>query len=229
MRTPLCASLGSIALLLAVGGCPRTEDDGLSGAEAGVPGGMGPVDAALVDAPEQQGCDGPACKHLTLGMACTAAADCESGSCSDGVCCNVPCAGACVRCDQAASPGQCLPVAPGQSDPRGICHDDGVASCGLTGGCNGQGACARYAAGSACRPSACAGGSMVPAGSCDGRGSCLEGPAIACDPFMCGGGACLESCAGDADCVAPATCVGGSCGKRGLGQACQNEIGRAHV
>jgi hypothetical protein len=218
VRTPLCARV--LVLAVVVSGCPKTESEGLSGApEAGPSVTLSP-DAGAPDAPVS-GCDGPACKHLALGMPCGQPGDCESGSCSDGVCCNVACAGACVRCDQPGNAGQCLPVTAGQADPHGVCRDDGLASCGMTGGCNGQGACARYAAGSVCKPSACAGGSMIPAGSCDGRGSCLEGPAITCDPFMCGGEACLETCTTDADCVPPATCAGGSCGKRGLGQVCQ--------
>jgi len=212
-----------LAVLVGAPACKKTHDQGLgSGNEAGAP--PGPADGGeSADAPPPlMGCDGAACKHLPLGAACTTGTDCDSGSCADGVCCNLGCAGTCVSCNQPGSAGQCLPVAAGTSDPRGICKDEGAASCGLTGSCNGQGGCARYAAGSVCKPSSCAGGSMIPAGTCDGRGTCLEGPAIACDPFMCGGTACLDTCTSDADCVTPATCAAGSCGKRGLGQACQS-------
>jgi hypothetical protein len=34
---------------------------------------------------------------------------------------------------------------------------------------------------------------------------------IDCSPFVCRNGACLSTCGGDTDCVAPATCLNGSC------------------
>lgn len=214
--------LGALAV---AGGCAKTEDRGL-----GTPGDAGtpappstdaPVAPGSDDAaPPAAGCDGPSCKHQPLGTACASGDDCASGFCADGVCCNLVCTGACVGCNQAGSAGQCLPIEVGGADPRGVCRDEGVATCGLTGRCNGQGACARYAAGSACRPSECAAGSMVPAGTCDGRGACQTGPAISCEPYLCSGTACRNSCDGPADCVSPAACNAGSCGKRGLGQAC---------
>jgi hypothetical protein len=169
------------------------------------------------------GCDGAACKHLPLGAACTTGTDCDSGSCADGVCCNLGCAGTCVSCNQPGSAGQCLPVAAGTSDPRGICKDEGAASCGLTGSCNGQGGCARYAAGSVCKPSSCAGGSMIPAGTCDGRGTCLEGAGHRLRSLhvrrhgLPGHVHLRRRLRGR-----PPPARRGSCGKRGLGQACQS-------
>src|SRR3954468_3871560 len=153
-----------------VGAC-ATKDQGLGATEGGATGGTGGAsDAEAPGSPDAPfiGCDGPSCKDLALGQSCAVGDDCDSGSCADGVCCNLACAGSCVSCNQAGSAGQCLPVVAGTMDPRGTCKDEGVASCGLTGGCNGQGGCARYAAGSVCKPSSCAGGSMVPAGTCDG-------------------------------------------------------------
>jgi hypothetical protein len=223
VRTPL-VPVWLLAAMAATGACAKTHDQGLTSPEAGASptGGSSGTDAGTAEDAPFTGCDGPACKHLALGSTCAQNDDCDSGSCADGVCCNLACDGACVSCNQPGSAGECLPVAAGATDPHGTCKDEGTSTCGLTGACNGKGGCARYAAGTMCKPSACAGGSMVPASSCDGRGSCLEGPAISCDPFMCGGTACLQTCGSDADCVAPATCVSGSCGKRGLGQACQS-------
>jgi hypothetical protein len=213
-------------LLMAAGlGACATEDKGLASTPDGdvmvtdgpsvadVPGGAEDLAPA--------GCDGPACKHQPIGTACASRDDCASGFCADGVCCNVECSGACVTCSQAGRTGQCLPVDAGAEDPHGLCKDQGAGSCGQTGRCSGQGSCARYAAGTSCKPSECTGGSMTPAGTCDGRGTCLSGPAISCEPYMCANASCRQSCDSDVDCVAPATCIGGSCGKRGLGQVCK--------
>ena len=46
----------------------------------------------------------------TRNQTCTEAAQCGSGFCVDGVCCNQECIGTCVSCNQAQSPGTCLPV-----------------------------------------------------------------------------------------------------------------------
>jgi hypothetical protein len=208
-----------LAALLAAGGCAKTKDAGLGTPEDG---GMLGADAtgAPADAPAIA-CDGPTCKHQPIGSACATADDCESASCADGVCCEIACSGACVTCNQAGSAGRCLPIAAGQTDAHGVCPTEAVVSCGFTGRCNGQGGCARYPAGTTCQPSSCMGGSMVPPAACDGHGTCLAGPAIACDPYQCGDAACRDRCTADQDCVTPATCMAGSCGKRGLGQACQ--------
>jgi hypothetical protein len=43
-------------------------------------------------------------------QACTEATQCASGFCVDGVCCNEACTGTCSSCNQAQSPGTCLPI-----------------------------------------------------------------------------------------------------------------------
>jgi hypothetical protein len=113
-------------------------------------------------------------------------------------------------------------MAMGLPDPHRLCKDEGPTTCGYTGRCNGQGGCTRYAPGTPCKPQSCAGGSMVPAATCDGRGTCVDSAAIACEPYQCAGTACIPTCQSDTECVAPATCSAGSCGSRGLGQACKN-------
>jgi hypothetical protein len=47
------------------------------------------------------------------------------------------------------------------------------------------------------------------------------GQSVTCAPFMCSGNDCVSTCQTAEDCVAPATCTNGSCGKRGLGQSCR--------
>jgi hypothetical protein len=41
---------------------------------------------------------------------CTEAAQCASGFCVDGVCCNEACTGTCFSCNQAQSAGTCVPI-----------------------------------------------------------------------------------------------------------------------
>jgi hypothetical protein len=156
-----------------------------------------------------------------LGGACEVGANCESGYCSDGVCCDVACTGACVACDLAGLRGRCTPQAAGAEDRHGICRAEPRESCGMSGFCNGQGGCARYTAGTVCREPSCSDAQhFVPASLCDGDGLCRHGTALACNPSTCQGGACLNACTSDATCVPPETCVNGSCGPKGLGQDC---------
>lgn len=49
------------------------------------------------------------------GATCTAASQCGTGFCVDGVCCNAACTGACVACDNVGSVGTCTSVADGAS------------------------------------------------------------------------------------------------------------------
>lgn len=165
-------------------------------------------------------CAGGSCGNKPLGAKCGGKDECDSGFCADGVCCNVACTGACMSCNQIAKMGACNPVEEGATDPRRICKDEGKASCGFSGSCNGQGGCAKYASGSVCKAASCAGDSLMPASVCDGKGTCVPGSPVGCAPNKCTDGACKVTCTENSDCVAPAVCNGGSCGKRGLGQSC---------
>jgi hypothetical protein len=115
---------------LAANGCERdvTSDDSNCGACANqCP--MGQHCVASV-------CTTPTCvgqPHLLLGQPCTCAADCQSGFCVDGVCCNAACSGTCTACDQPGTAGTCsqvtgAPVAghgscpAGQTCSSGACH-----------------------------------------------------------------------------------------------------------
>ncbi|MCG5051902.1 MAG: hypothetical protein KA712_02990 [Myxococcales bacterium] len=171
-------------------------------------------------APGQQCKDG-SCGKKPGGAACDSADECISGFCADGVCCNTSCDGACVSCNQPLKMGECLPVAKGLPDPRMLCKDEGANTCGTSGVCDGEGACARYSNTTVCRPSRCEGNSEVAASTCDGKGSCNAGGQTACLPFICSAGMCKSECMSDADCFGGNTCIGGSCGKKGNGQECK--------
>jgi hypothetical protein len=166
-------------------------------------------------------CGGAACDARPAGAACQRADQCDSGFCADGVCCNVACNGACVSCKLPDREGECVSVPAGQPDVHNVCRKDAPESCGQSGLCNGQGGCAKYSAGSPCSAGSCDGTRMlVPASECDGEGNCMKGTAIDCAPFLCDGTACSPNCTDNSQCIAPAQCQGGSCGKKGNGQKC---------
>jgi hypothetical protein len=150
-----------------------------------------------------------------IGGDCATNAECVTGFCVDGVCCNAACRGACVSCISPRSVGTCMPVPAGVRDPRATCTDQGVASCGQNGTCDGVGGCALYAAGSECAQSFCTGNVSTPPATCDGAGVCVTGPSLVCTPYSCVNGACYADCVSPAECVVGASCVDSSC--RGTG------------
>ncbi len=152
----------------------------------------------------------------SLGTACTTAAQCASGSCVDGVCCNVASCGSCQACDLPGAPGVCALVAAGQVDPRGVCTDQGAATCGSNGLCDGVGGCQQYGQGTVCAASSCppGGSTLTHQGSCSGTGAC-DATTVSCAPYLCGAAnACGFSCVSDVDCAASFHCnpATGTCG-----------------
>lgn len=154
-----------------------------------------------------------------LGLACACGAECDSGICTDGVCCNVACDQPCVSCRLPDRLGACTSVAPGSPDPRGLCTKESPETCGRNGLCGPSG-CARYAPGTNCKAASCSGSSLVYP-YCMPDGTCTGGSPINCAPSICAGGACKLRCTSDGDCAAGKRCVNGSCGLRGLGQSCE--------
>jgi hypothetical protein len=205
------------ALAAAAAGCGSvaaggaTQDGGRDG-----PAATGRADGSMGGSADRE-----AGVALAAGLPCESAAECDSGFCADGVCCGVPCTGACVACNQPEQLGTCAPVPAGGEDLHGVCKAESAESCGQSGFCNGQGGCAKHAAGTVCRPSSCTDPQhFVPPSLCDGDGTCQHGTALSCSPSTCAAGACLGSCTGDDTCVPPQSCVSGSCGPKGLGQDC---------
>lgn len=70
--------------------------------------------------------DGKTCTRGICGtiprMPCVHNADCESGFCSNGACCDRACDGPCESCLLAGSVGKCTRVDDGTPDPNGICQ-----------------------------------------------------------------------------------------------------------
>jgi hypothetical protein len=165
---------------------------------------------------------------------CKLAADCASGFCVDGVCCDAKCDAPCSSCALPWSPGKCA------QQPYGydLRHRCGAAdSCTAT--CGAAGDCVPVRGGEQCAPSACTDQShgVGPVVCAAAGASC---PTSAAVPFDCGAfacvpafGACRDRCSTTDDCatgffcdVPSATCVappasadGGGCGVGGAGRA----------
>ena len=148
------------------------------------------------------------------GVACTGADQCSSGYCVDGVCCDQPCSGVCYTCTAPGSFGICVAAATG-TDPRDECDNQGAASCGTSGKCNGAGACAFYAGG-ACGSTtpACnaASSAIVDSSACDGMGSCVPNVVHDCNGYRCQNAACgTGPCTRDDICATHAFCSASAC------------------
>jgi hypothetical protein len=148
------------------------------------------------------------------GAACTAGTTCASGFCADGICCNSACGDLCWACNLAHALGTCVPV-PTDDDPRGDCSAEAPATCGLTGGCDGRGACRRHPIGTECQARSCSAGTETTAGQCNGTGACLAGTSSACTTSACTGDRCATGCSGTAPCENGFSCVAGQCAPAG--------------
>ncbi|HXU05915.1 MAG TPA: hypothetical protein VN903_33405, partial [Polyangia bacterium] len=165
-------------------------------------------------------CVNGSCGLKPNGATCAKGDECGSTHCTDGVCCNVACEGACVSCNQDSRPGTCWPIDAGNPDPHGVCQSQLAATCGTTGACDGIGGCALYAAETVCVPQSCSGDRLNTAGTCNGVGTCRTPGVQNCAPYKCANNGCISKCASDDDCVAGPSCVNGSCGPKAPGQPC---------
>src|SRR6185436_6274861 len=150
------------------------------------------------------------------GAACGQSADCASGNCVDGVCCDLPCGGsaaddcqACAVSAGAARDGECALVAAG------------VTCRAANGGCDVAETCtgtfefcpsdAFAAPSTVCAPPSCdsAAATETLAALCTGNSPlCPPGFQIPCTPSYCYGNACALGCVTDAICPLDAYCDG---------------------
>ncbi len=166
------------------------------------------------------GCYGGACKRLG-GGACLIDAECGSGFCTDGVCCESRCLGTCESCGQSNRLGFCDPYASG-TDPANECAAQPASTCGTSGTCSGSRSCSLYPSGTTCAAATCLnGGTSAPADTCNGSGTCVDTGTLNCAPYTCNAasGLCKTTCGTAADCQAGYTCSGGVC-KRATGSGC---------
>jgi hypothetical protein len=176
-----------------------------------------------------QQCDGlGACKKV-LGQACGGTAECLSGFCADGVCCNAACGGDCVTCNAS---GTCVNVASGQQDtcaPGSVCN--GVGTCKLINGqvCGGGAECmSTFCVDGRCCNSSC----NTPCHACNvagNEGSCVVSSVgtqdlCAANQVCSAAGTCKlvsgQACGNDGTLCASGLCVDGVCCDTTCGQAC---------
>jgi MYXO-CTERM domain-containing protein len=144
------------------------------------------------------------------GAPCIVGSSCDSGFCTDAVCCQSACGSQCQMCQ--AGTGNCLVIAGSPVQPRPPCLGDGGP---CTGACPGgaQLTCAYPTQSTSCGSGSCASGIEAPPPVCDGAGVCKASAPVSCSPYVCSpmGTTCLASCSGQADCIAGDVCVGSSC------------------
>jgi hypothetical protein len=160
-----------------------------------------------------------------VGQACSGPSGCTSGHCIDGVCCESACEGTCQACAASLTgkmDGACADVTAG-TDPHSSCNDEGAATCGKSGACDGKGACAFYPAMTECAPTSCANGTKTLAKACDGSGACKDSGTVMC-AMGCDGNVCKGDCTGDGSCAMGQYCdfgTGACTPKKGNGNVCQ--------
>ena len=102
---------------------------------------------------------------MLSSTACAAGSECGTGNCTDGVCCNAACAGACDACDVPGFVGTCSPRPDGSSCANAS-YCDGVETC--RGGACSPGA-----------PVACVDpDGLVPLACSDAQQGCVEQPNV---------------------------------------------------
>jgi len=162
-------------------------------------------------------CRGGVCKPLSgPGTKCSIDAECSTGHCVDGVCCDSDCTGQCEACAQSVAIGTCTPIAEGQPPAQGR---PGCAGAGtLCGGvCDGKTtrSCTYPGPGVSCRDGRCQNGNATLAAFCDGAGSCPPATVEPCPKgASCVGALCsgtADSCISDGDCNSTQYCAGGVC------------------
>jgi hypothetical protein len=167
-------------------------------------------------------CQNGSCGPKSNGQPCTAAGECGSDHCVDGVCCDQACTGGCRSCALQGMLGTCTPVANGADDPRNTCALQAASTCGTDGKCDGAGGCRRYKAGTVCAAERCDNNVYTPESTCSTTGACVPPNSLSCVPYACNGNKCFGSCAADANCSAGNFCVGNSCGPKPNGAFCSD-------
>jgi hypothetical protein len=154
------------------------------------------------DCPAGRYCDSGTCRtQHEQGAPCQRSAQCGTGFCTDGVCCNMECKDTCYACDQAGAVGVCKAIADGQ-DPGNECPVQAIGTCGNGGGCNGRGACRKHPVGTFCGYGKCMNRMQYTMSICDGMGGCMRGTGRSCGNYACNGDlVCWTACANDAQCA----------------------------
>jgi hypothetical protein len=157
---------------------------------------------------------------LPIDATCTSDAQCGSGFCVDGVCCNAACNGQCEACDVGGVVGTCSPVAGNPHAGRTACVGTGACQAKCDGSdrtkCGAPPGTSTICAGESCSGTAYTGPSF-----CDGIGGCSTPPIASCSAYKCDATKCKTSCITSADCSTGYGCKSGLCVTTGaLGTVC---------
>jgi hypothetical protein len=144
------------------------------------------------------------------GVACASGAECATGNCVDGVCCDSPCTGQCEACDLPGSGGTCSPVLGLPRGARPACVESGNLC--TIGECTGEGRASCSLIIVDCFPVFCIDGVLTVGSSCNGSGGCTGGTQTSCGDYACADfESCRTDCAENADCAAGRVCEAGAC------------------
>jgi hypothetical protein len=160
------------------------------------------------------------------GTACSAGSTCSSNNCSDGVCCDLLCTGACQSCALTNKVGTCSFVTGAPALGHPTCAGTGPCA----GSCKGNASTCSYpGASTSCGSASCAANLQTAATSCAGDGTCTQAATQGCGIYGCNtaGTACATSCP-LAQTGCPTACVNlqtsttncGACGNDCQGGAC---------
>ncbi|MGQ0508155.1 MAG: hypothetical protein ACT4TC_22890 [Myxococcaceae bacterium] len=141
------------------------------------------------------------------GQSCSRSAECTTGFCSDGVCCDKTCEGSCDACDSSTSLGVCvLRAAKAEGSPScaPFTCTGAAATCGTS--CVGDPDCA---AGALCETGLCRGQKAL-GQSCTRAADCASN-------FCVDGVCCNNACAGACEAcnITPGTCTAFAAGAIG--------------
>jgi hypothetical protein len=194
--------------------CDACNVAGSVGTCSSIPAGQDDTNASMMCSGTAQSCDGNGNCKSENGETCAMGTECLSTNCVDSVCCDSACTGICEACSaikkgQGAN-GMCESVIIGD-DPDNDCSDQGAATCGTSGVCDGAGACDLYASGTICDPESCSMDVQNNADTCDGAGVCINNGTVNCSPYICGASACKTDCTTDTDCLTGYYCSSNSC------------------
>lgn len=139
-------------------------------------------------------CDGAGACVKALGNACSTSAECPSGHCVDGVCCNEACTSVCKACNVDGGAGVCVNLPYYAQDPRWrdeVSKTDSSCSFAVGGAtCDGDGGCKKISG------TQCTGDSDCMSNKCSAQQKCV--------------GRKGEGCFINQDCLS-GTCSGGTC------------------
>jgi hypothetical protein len=201
-----CASQADCAAGLACSGgvCGAPSD---AGSDAGDAGSDAIVEAgadAIADAPAP-----PVPAKPTVGdvQRCAHDAECGTGHCVEGICCDTACEERCHSCALLGTAGKCT------LEPIGVdLKNDCGAALSCTGTCDGAGQCIGAGAGTQCERTRCIGPTTgVGPAYCPAAGAKCADDAVTefeCAPYVCEPalGACRTSCGSSNDCANGTSC-----------------------